>query len=123
MSADKLQAILSRKVQTYTFNITFCWNHFMDCSFVTLCLIPTLLCLFLLCEILNPVTNITNASLYKQQKLNKIKLFILLVLLCLPKQYRLYGDIPAVLVKEDLRCPYVHFLGTNGHLCRTRDVS
>ena len=34
--------------------LTFCWNHFMDCSFVTLCLGPILLFLRFLCEMLNP---------------------------------------------------------------------
>jgi hypothetical protein len=39
-----------------------------------------------------------------------------------PTQNRSYGDVLALLVDEDLGCPSVHFLGTNGHLCRTTHI-
>ena len=35
------------------------------------------------------------------------------------KGYNLYGNFPAVLVEEDLRCPSLHYIsGTSGHLSR-----
>jgi hypothetical protein len=39
-----------------------------------------------------------------------------------PTQYRSYGDVPALLVEEDLSRLSVHFSGTNGYPSRTADV-
>jgi hypothetical protein len=40
----------------------------------------------------------------------------------LPTQYQSYGDLPALLVEDDLKCPSVHYSDINGHLSRTTDV-
>jgi hypothetical protein len=38
-----------------------------------------------------------------------VYIFFLLGFYVTPTQYRSFGDVPALLVKEDLRCPYVYF--------------
>jgi hypothetical protein len=40
-----------------------------------------------------------------------------------PTQYRTYAEFPGLLVEEVLMCPFVHFSGRNGHLCRDTDVA
>jgi hypothetical protein len=53
---------------------------------------------------------------------------VYIVVICLfgfhvtPKQYRSFGDVQALLVEKDLRCPSVNYPGTNGHLRRSTDV-
>jgi hypothetical protein len=39
-----------------------------------------------------------------------------------PTQYRSYGDVPALLVEEDLTAFPCIISGTNGHLRRTTDI-
>jgi hypothetical protein len=75
----------------------------------------------------NEVANHFNCSRSTETRLDqrvRVSLFVCLFywVYVTPIQYRSYGDVPALLVEEELRCPSMNISGTIGHLSRTDDV-